>query len=77
MQSTDGGESWSIRLLPDEFRWEREGPGAAVDVATVGVAAGTAELMLLLYGRRPMNDDRFAVVGDDRVLARWLECSAL
>ena len=77
LRSTDRGESWLIRLLPDEFRWEREAPDAAVDVATVGVAAGTADLMLLLYARRPLNDDRFAVVGDDRVLARWLECSAL
>ena len=77
LRSTDSGESWLIRLLPDEFRWERQAPDAEVDVATVGVAAGTADLMLLLYARRPIDDDRFAVVGDDRVLTRWLECSAL
>jgi uncharacterized protein (TIGR03083 family) len=72
LRSTDGDESWLIRLLPDEFRWERGGTDA-----TVSVAAGIADLMLLLYARRPLDDDRFAVVGDDRVLARWLECSAL
>lgn len=72
LRSTDSSESWLIRLLPNEFRWERGGT-----TATVGVAAGTADLMLLLYARRPRTDARIEVVGDARVLARWLECSAL
>lgn len=72
LRSTETSDRWLIRLLPDEFRWERGGADA-----TVGVAAGTWDLLLLLYARRPMSDDRFEVAGDVSVLARWLECSAL
>lgn len=46
--------------------------------ASVGVAAPADALTLLLYGRSaPPRDRRYEVVGDEKVLARWLECSAL
>jgi uncharacterized protein (TIGR03083 family) len=73
LRSTDAAHSWIIRLEPDGYQWER---GATSD-ATVGVAAGTDTLLLLLYARGAPSGDGIEVVGDDSVLARWLECSAL
>ena len=73
LRSTDGGPSWLIRLHADGFRWER---GAAVD-ATVTVVACTDALLLALYARRAPTAEGIEVVGDELVLARRLESSAL
>jgi uncharacterized protein (TIGR03083 family) len=72
LRSSDRDDRWLIRLEPDGFRWER-GDGAA----TVTVTAGTGDLLLLVYGRRALRDDRFELVGDVPVLERWLERAAL
>jgi len=77
LRSTNSDDSWLIQLGPDGFRWERAGADEAVE-ASVGVAAPADALTLLLYGRSaPPRDRRYEVVGDEKVLARWLECSAL
>jgi uncharacterized protein (TIGR03083 family) len=75
LRGSDGADSWLIRLLADRFTWERTDAEVSAE-ATVTVSAPTSDLMLLLYGRRA-RDNGFDVVGDDRVLARWIECSAL
>jgi uncharacterized protein (TIGR03083 family) len=70
LHGTDRDDAWLIRLVATGFSWERR-----ASRATVTVTGRTEDLMLILYGRRTRRDDE--VVGDDRVLARWLECSAL
>jgi uncharacterized protein (TIGR03083 family) len=76
LRSTDSDDSWLIQLARDGFRWERGGAADTVDAA-VGVAAPADALTLLLYARAAPHDGRYEVVGDEKVLARWLECSAL
>jgi uncharacterized protein (TIGR03083 family) len=73
LHSTDRDEGWHIRLVTDAFEWE---PARAPD-ATVTVAAPTEALLLVLYGRRPATAAGVEIRGDDALLARWLEASAL
>jgi uncharacterized protein (TIGR03083 family) len=76
LRSTDSDDSWLIQLAHNGFRWER-GRAADSGDATVGVAAPADALTLLLYARAAPHDGRYEIVGDEKVLARWLECSAL
>jgi uncharacterized protein (TIGR03083 family) len=69
---TDADGEWTVRLEPDGFHWDH---GHAK--ATTAVRGPAGDLLLLIYRRRPPTDDRYEVYGDDRVLARWLEHSAL
>ncbi|MGQ0802466.1 MAG: maleylpyruvate isomerase family mycothiol-dependent enzyme [Actinomycetota bacterium] len=69
---TDADGEWTIRLAPDGFSYERDHAKG-----TVAVRGAAADLLLLLYGRRAPSDDRFDRFGDDALLSRWLEHSAL
>ncbi|HEX6310179.1 MAG TPA: maleylpyruvate isomerase family mycothiol-dependent enzyme [Acidimicrobiia bacterium] len=63
---------WTIHLRPGGFTWDH-GHGKA----TVAVRGPAADLLLLLYRRRPPVAGRYEVFGDDAVLAAWLDHSAL
>jgi uncharacterized protein (TIGR03083 family) len=67
LHSTDTGGEWLINLGRKGFTWA---PGHANATVTVGAPAG--DLLLLVYGRLPV-DERFAVSGDHGVLRRWLD----
>jgi hypothetical protein len=73
LRSTDRDEAWQVRLEADGFAWDAT---RATD-ATVTVSAPTSMLYLVLFGRRPTTDSRVEIAGDDALLARWLEASAL
>jgi uncharacterized protein (TIGR03083 family) len=68
----DADGEWTIRLEPEGFSFERDHAKG-----TVAVRGAAADLLLLLYGRREATDDRFDRFGDDALLSRWLEHSAL
>ena len=76
LRTTDSDDSWLIHLAGDGFHWERAGARGTMN-ATVSVAAPADALTLLLYGRAVPRDGEHEVVGDEKLLARWLECSAL
>jgi uncharacterized protein (TIGR03083 family) len=76
LRTTDSGDAWVIRLAADGFLWERVGVGDAIE-AGVSVAAPANALILLAYGRAAAGDSEYEIVGDAKLLARWLECSAL
>jgi uncharacterized protein (TIGR03083 family) len=72
--ASDRPDRWTIIRRPAGFEWTRgeadgDPPGAAV--AWVTVRASTAELYLLLWGRWPHTDGRYAVAGDRGLLAHW------
>jgi uncharacterized protein (TIGR03083 family) len=69
---TDADGEWTVRLDHDGFSCER-----GHTKGTVAVRGDAADLLLLLYGRRAPAEDRFECFGDDALLARWLEHSAL
>lgn len=69
----DLGEWWEIALQPDGFTWTRRaGAGSDTDATVVGSASW---LLLALYGRRPISDDK--VTGDRALVDRWLANSSL
>jgi uncharacterized protein (TIGR03083 family) len=76
LRARDSGNAWVIRLAADGYHWERAGSGNTL-AGTVAVTARVEALTLLLYSRAALHDDGYDVVGDEKVLARWLECSAL
>jgi uncharacterized protein (TIGR03083 family) len=69
---TDTAVGWVVRFEPNGFTWTR---GRAD--ASVSVRASSADLLLLLYRRLPVEDTRFKCEGDLAVLARWLDNSSL
>jgi uncharacterized protein (TIGR03083 family) len=69
---TDADGEWTIRLVSEGFSVERDHAKG-----TMAVRGAAADLLLLLYGRRPPDCDRFERFGDEAVLVRWLEHSAL
>jgi uncharacterized protein (TIGR03083 family) len=72
LHCTDAEGEWTIDLEPDGFRWDH-----AHAKGTVAVRGPAADLLLLLYRRRSPDGPRCQVFGDDRVLAHWLDHSAL
>lgn len=72
LHATGHHGEWTITLHPGGFSWEHQH-----QPATVTVQATASDLLLLLYGRLTPADLRFAVTGDDQLLAQWLESSAL
>jgi uncharacterized protein (TIGR03083 family) len=73
LHSTDADGEWLIRLGPGGFGWRR---GHAK--GTVAVRGRAADLFLFVWGRRRVADgDRFAVYGDEALLARWVTDSAI
>jgi uncharacterized protein (TIGR03083 family) len=72
--ATDMGDTWLIELQPDGFSWRHDASAAPV---TVGLRGSAAELFMLLWRRLPLGSPRFEVSGDETVLMRWLDKSAL
>jgi len=65
---TDAEGEWMIQLNPDGFSWEHgHGKGS------VAVRGSASDLLLLIYGRRKPDGERFQIFGEEAVLARWLE----
>lgn len=62
-----GSQAWVINPVTEEVG----------DEPTVIVRAAAGDLLLLVYGRIGLEDDRFVVTGDGRFLAEWLAASAL
>ena len=63
---------WMIHLAPEGFGWEHHhGKG------TVAVRAPSTDLLLLVYGRRPLADQRYTVFGEGSVMDSWLLNSAI
>ena len=72
LHATDADGEWMITLTDDGFRWSH-GHGKG-DVAARGRAA---DLLLLVYGRLAVDDERFERFGDTTLLDRWLHLSAI
>ena len=72
LHCTDTEAEWMVTLGREGFSWEHRHAKAAV-----AVRGAAADLLLLMYGRRRPDSDRFEQVGDQAVLARWLEKSAI
>jgi uncharacterized protein (TIGR03083 family) len=65
---------WTVTLDGDGFTWSHErGPGAA-DAA---VNADAADLYLVAWGRRGLDDPRVGVSGDRALLHHWVTHSAV
>ncbi|GLW97826.1 maleylpyruvate isomerase family mycothiol-dependent enzyme [Microtetraspora sp. NBRC 16547] len=72
LHATDADGEWMVTLHPEGFTWER-GHGKG----TVAVRGAASDLLLLVYGRLRPDAGRFEVFGDEGLLARWLENSAI
>ncbi|MFE2263156.1 maleylpyruvate isomerase family mycothiol-dependent enzyme [Streptomyces griseosporeus] len=73
-RTTDGDESWLVRLRPDGFGLEEA--GAAADTADATVRGTAADLLLLVYGRLPYQAQALAHEGDEDLLTHWFAHSA-
>jgi uncharacterized protein (TIGR03083 family) len=74
--ATDTGDTWLIELYPDRFTWRHD--SAAAHAPASAILRGTAaDLYLLLWRRRPLDDARFALEGESSVLEHWLDKSAV
>jgi uncharacterized protein (TIGR03083 family) len=69
---TDTDGEWLIELNPKGFTWQHG--HAKGDVAVRGAAS---DLLLLLYGRRKPEGERFQIFGDAALLDRWLATSSI
>jgi uncharacterized protein (TIGR03083 family) len=72
--AADTGDTWQIELQPDGFTWRHDASAAPV---SVGIRGTAPDLFTLLWRRRPLESPPFEVTGDDAVLTRWLEKSAV
>jgi uncharacterized protein (TIGR03083 family) len=67
LHCTDAEGEWMIQLNPEGFNWEHgHGKGS------LAVRGQASDLLLLTYGRLPVDDERFQRFGDEGVLANWL-----
>ncbi|MFH8935368.1 maleylpyruvate isomerase family mycothiol-dependent enzyme [Streptomyces griseosporeus] len=73
-RTTDGDESWLVRLRPDGFGLEEA--GATADTADATVRGTAADLLLLVYGRLPYRAQALAHEGDEDLLTHWFAHSA-
>jgi uncharacterized protein (TIGR03083 family) len=69
--AVDTGAAWTITFGAAGFSWT-----ATAEAADVTVTADVADLLLLLYGRRRPEADRFTVRGGTAVLDAWLSTTA-
>ncbi len=63
---------WLITLQPDGYSYSHG--HAKGDVAVRGALS---DLELMMYGRLPLDDERFQTFGDRTVMERWLESAQL
>ncbi|MFF3327763.1 maleylpyruvate isomerase family mycothiol-dependent enzyme [Streptomyces sp. NPDC002889] len=70
------GEEWRVQLEPDGFRLLPAGAGATQSEAQAAVQGRTADLLLLLYGRRSYQEPAFDVSGEVTVLDYWFAHTA-
>jgi uncharacterized protein (TIGR03083 family) len=68
----DTGAAWTITFGAAGFSWTATG-----EAADVTVTADVADLLLLVYGRRRPDEDRFTVRGGGAVLDAWLGATAM
>jgi uncharacterized protein (TIGR03083 family) len=68
----DTGAAWTITFGAAGFSWTATG-----EAADVTVTADVADLLLLVYGRRRPDEDRFTVRGGSAVLDAWLGATAM
>jgi uncharacterized protein (TIGR03083 family) len=73
LSSTDRDTVWTIHLEGDGFCWDHEA-GADPDVT---VAASASELLMFVYGRREARSPSIAITGNETVLTRWVQNSAI
>jgi hypothetical protein len=59
---------WVVDLTGDAIAWRR-----AHEKAAVAVRAPLADLLLIIYKRRPARGDGIEVLGDAQLLDFWLE----
>jgi uncharacterized protein (TIGR03083 family) len=69
----DSDTTWTIQMAEDGFHWDH----TSHDHSDVSVTASASELLLFVYGRRDPASSTIAVRGDDSLLARWVESSAI
>ncbi|MGR6319760.1 maleylpyruvate isomerase family mycothiol-dependent enzyme [Micromonospora soli] len=62
------GAEWLVDLTGDTLAWRR-----AHEKAAVAVRGPVSELLLLVYGRRPVDTAVVEVLGDAKLLDFWLE----
>lgn len=71
------GEEWRVRLEPDGFRLlTRAGADAAPSKAQTAVRGQSADLLLLLYGRRSYQETAFDISGEVTALDCWFAHTA-
>jgi uncharacterized protein (TIGR03083 family) len=68
LHATDADGEWVVKM--GDGRWSVERAHAKGDVA---VRATASDLLLMLWGRRPPDDDAFEVFGEPELLAGFLE----
>jgi uncharacterized protein (TIGR03083 family) len=72
LHATDHDGEWMITLTPGGMTWEHgHGKGSAA------VRGPAALLLLLAYGRVPLDDVRLTVFGDPELFRTWQENAAL
>ncbi|MEH0844928.1 maleylpyruvate isomerase family mycothiol-dependent enzyme [Micromonospora sp. CPCC 205711] len=65
---SEAGAEWLVDLTGDLLAWRR-----AHEKAAVAVRGPVAELLLLVYGRLPVDEAGVEVLGDAKLLDFWLE----
>lgn len=73
-RTSDGDDTWLVRLRPDGFGLDAA--GAAADTADATVRGTAADLLLLVYGRLPYRAQALAHEGDEDLLTHWFANSA-
>ncbi|MFF3291354.1 maleylpyruvate isomerase family mycothiol-dependent enzyme [Streptomyces sp. NPDC003023] len=70
--AADTGAAWTVTCGGAGFSWTKTVTAAP----SVTVTADTADLLLLLYGRRGADEDRFTVTGRRELLDAWVRVTA-
>jgi uncharacterized protein (TIGR03083 family) len=72
LRAADGGGAWILTLTEDGFACSTEHRAA-----TATVRGTAADLLLLLWNRRPLGPDRFETFGDRELIEAWLAASTI
>lgn len=73
LSPNDSDTIWTIQLAEDGFHWDH----SIFHPPDVSVTAMASELLLFVYGRRDTTSSSIAIKGDNSLLARWVENSAI